>query len=159
MPDATLSQLRAAHRCLSAFTAMWLLTLLLGCGSEKTAHLEENVEGAWLNHPVQSYLISGERDGATTTARATLEFGKSRRLHLELEVAYNPTPTLKMGRWILEGIGPSEGQIVAESVRFVGGQGEGPSLGGRFRLDEDGSPRFRVELPLQPVDEPKWNVE
>jgi len=138
---------------------LWLVAILSGCGAEKTAQLEEKVEGAWLQQPVLSYVMSGERDGASTKARATLEFGKSRRLHLELEVVYNPTPTLKMGRWILEGVGPSEGQIVAESVRFVGGQGEGPSIGGRFRLEENGSPRFRVELPLKPVDEPKWKLE
>ena len=36
---------------------------------------------------------------------------------------------------------------------------EGPSIGGRFRLNENGSPRFRVKLPLRVVERPKWTVE
>jgi len=137
-----------------------LASLGLGaCSGQDSAKLEELVNGAWLEHPVQVYEISGQRDGASTHALATLEFGKSRRLHLEFEVEYNPTPSLGTGSWKLEGVGQAEGTIVAESIRFTGGQGQGPSIGGRFQLDEDGSPRFRVELPLRAVDAPRWEIE
>jgi hypothetical protein len=132
---------------------------LNGCGSEPPARLEEWIDGAWLEHPVIQYEISGGRDGASTHALATLEFEKSRRLHLDFEVVYNPTPALGEGHWTLEGAGQASGEIVAESVRFVGGQGEGPSIGGRYQLNENGSPRFRVELPLRSVGQPKWQVE
>ncbi len=147
------------HPVHAIICALLLASFIQGCTGEKTAQLEEMVEGAWLAHPVQSYEITGKRDGASTHAQATLEFGKSRRLHLDFEVQYNPTPSLGEGRWTLEGIGQSEGEIVAESVRFVGGQGEGPSIGGSFQLNENGSPRFRVKLPLRSVSEPRWKIE
>ena len=65
--------------------------------------LEEWLDGAWLEHPVIDYEISGKRDGASTRALATLEFGKSRRLHLDFEVVYNPTPALGEGRVLTPG--------------------------------------------------------
>jgi len=145
---------------LATIAALSLLgSVLGGCGAEEPARLEEWLDGAWLEHPVIDYEISGKRDGASTRALATLEFGKSRRLHLDFEVVYNPTPALGEGRWTLEGTGQSSGEIVAESVRFVGGQGEGPSIGGRYQMNENGNPRFRVELPLRPVGKPQWEVE
>jgi len=48
--------------------------------------------------------------------------------------------------------------VQAEDLRFAGGQNEGPSLGGRFRLTAGGVPRFRVVMPLRPVRAPRWDV-
>lgn len=144
---------------MAGWTFLVAVVLCGACSHEKTASLEERIEGAWLVQPVHEYAITGERDGAVTHALATLEFGHSRRLHLDFEVQYDPTPTLGKGHWRLEGVGPAEGEIRAESVRFTGGQGQGPSIGGRFTLYEGDEPRFRVGLPLRAVDEPRWEVE
>jgi hypothetical protein len=47
-----------------------------------------------------------------------------------------------------------EGTVHEESLKFLGGQGATPSVGGRFRLDEEGSARMRVTMPVQPLARP-----
>ena len=108
---------------------------------------------------MSAYEITGKRDGAVTRASAILTLESGERLRIELEVVYDPEPSLGSGHWTLDGGQTGAGDVMAESLRFLGGQGEGPSLGGRFRLDEDGDPRFRVFLPLRPVSKPGWTID
>jgi hypothetical protein len=91
-----------------------------------------------------------------TNAAAVLTLEDGRRLHVELQIVYNPTPALGSGRWRLDGPEGGTGDVRAESIKFLGGQGESPSLGGRFRLNENGNPRFRVTLPARPVGGTGW---
>ncbi len=134
------------------------LAVLGGCTDRSRPRLEVWEDGIYKPRTVSAYEITGKRDGATTRAIAVLTLESGERLRLELEVVYDPAPVLASGRWNLDGA-QALGEVRAESVRFVGGQGEGPSLGGRFRLNANGSPRFRVVLPLRPVDQPRWTVE
>jgi hypothetical protein len=73
-----------------------------------------------------------------------------------LEVSYDPRPVLSAGHWSYDGTSSGDGTVVERSMKFFGGQAEGPSLGGRFRLDQDNRPRFRIRLPLRPVSQPQW---
>lgn len=135
-----------------------LLALLLagGCSGPAEPRLEEWVEGAYQARGVSGYEITGQRDGATTRAVATFTLASGERLRLELELVYNPTPALGSGVWRLDGAQYGEGGVRAESLKFLGGQSAGPSLGGRFRLEEEnGRPRFRAVLPLRPLDKEK----
>jgi hypothetical protein len=75
-------------------------------------------------------------------------------IRVDLEVSYNPTPELASGHWQREGHLNGEGPVHAESLKFLGGQGAAPSVGGRFRLDQEGSPRMRVTMPMQPLERP-----
>jgi hypothetical protein len=135
------------------------LALLAGCSGNAEPRLEVWEDGAYQPRAVSAYEIDGERDGAATRAVALLTLAGGERLRLELVVVYDPSPALGSGEWSINGTGGGGGTARAESIKFLGGQGEGPSLGGRFLLDENGGPRYRVTLPLRPVSPRTWTVE
>lgn len=132
------------------------LALLGGCSGNAEPQVEEWLDGAFQARSVSSYHITGKRSGATTRAVATFVLEGGDRLQLELVVGYNPTPALDSGLWRLDGTRSAVGQVRAESLKFTGGQGGGPSLGGRFRLEEEGLLSFRVVLPVRPIKESKF---
>ncbi len=145
-------------KCVIAAIPLALLPLVLagGCARTDKPRVEVWTNGAYQPVPTLDYTISGQRHGAQTTARAVFTLEHGEHLRMDLEIVYNPTPALASSRWEFDGAGGGSGEAQAESLKFLGGQGEGPSLGGRFRLDENGSPRFRVVLPPRPVETPKW---
>lgn len=128
------------------------VALLAGCAGESGPTVMRLVGASPGLVEVTSWSMDGSRDGATTTATARLALAGGEALTLELELSYDPQPVLAGGRWAL---GDQAGTVTAERVRFVGGQGEGPSVGGDYVLvDERNLPRFRVQLPLTPVARP-----
>ena len=124
------------------------LYLITGCAQNSGPRVEAWRDGAYQPVSVESYSLDGSRDGSTTRAEATLTLEDGRQLLLQLELYYNPTPELVSGRWTLD---EEAGAISAENIRFAGGQGEGPSVGGSFRLERDAAPAYRVELPLRAI--------
>ncbi|HEX5133240.1 MAG TPA: hypothetical protein VFX92_12230 [Candidatus Krumholzibacteria bacterium] len=124
-----------------------LALALPGCGGANAPRLEAWEAGAFQPRGFETCTVTGQRDGAVTHAQVRIALDEG-ELRVELEIAYNPTPVLASGRWQLGEFG---GTVVAESLKFLGGQGEGPSLGGRFRLEDVGRPRYRVTLPLKPL--------
>jgi hypothetical protein len=139
------------------------LLLLVGCSGGSDPRVEAFDSGSYRPVSVGGYEISGKREGATTRAVAVLTLAGGGRLRLELIVGYNPTPELESGRWNLEA-GRKDGrkaggEIRAKSLKFLGGQGGEASLGGRFLLEEDGAPRYRVTLPTRRIDEGGWKLE
>lgn len=101
---------------------------------------------------VTSWTMSGQRDGAQTKARALLILGTGQTLQIDLTLEYDPKPLLAGGSW---NMGEESGTLTAEIIRFVGGQGEGPSVGGAYVLvDARNLPRYRVTLPLTPIAPP-----
>ncbi|HCL27618.1 MAG TPA: hypothetical protein DIC52_04170 [Candidatus Latescibacteria bacterium] len=144
---------------LSTSRVLSLVTVVVwfqACGGSDEPAVETWIDGNWTAVVVNDYTIAGKRDGQKTSAVATYELQEGAQLRVELEVSYNPQPVLSGGRWVYTGETRSAGIVVERSMKFFGGQGEGPSLGGRFRLDEDGQPRFRIVLPLRPVSQPTW---
>jgi hypothetical protein len=133
--------------CAAALT----LALTVGCAANDEPGVEVFENGAYHARVVRAYEISGARDGATTrvTGVFTLDYGD--RIRVELEISYNPTPVLASGRWTREGDTTEQGEAREESLKFLGGQGAKPSVGGRFRLESNGAPRFRVTMPTRPV--------
>ena len=105
---------------------------------------------------VTNYQVSGKRDGATTQVFIIFQLENDERLQLELEITYNPVPVLRSGHWKIDGKESSSGNVHAKSLKFLGGQGEGPSVGGQFQLEDNFQPRFRVFIPLRPINKPKW---
>ena len=137
----------------------FLLPLALSfgaCSGDDEPSVEAWVDGAWTPVAVTAYAIDGKRDGRRTRAVATFTLHDGARLRVQLEVSYDPRPVLSTGHWSYDGTSSGDGTVVERSMKFFGGQAEGPSLGGRFRLDQDNRPRFRIRLPLRPVSQPQW---
>ena len=140
--------------------ALWITcVLLVACQGEKTARVEELLDSGAALLPVELESVEGQRDGASTRASFVFRGSADTEMRVELVVAYDPQPVLRSGRWTYSGpTGMGAGTIEAESVRFVGGQGEGASVGGVYLLHQDGRARFRLDLPLQGIDS-GWTVE
>ena len=136
----------------------WVFLVLLfgGCANNDEPGLEELVNDLYEPRTVTNYQVSGKRDGATTQVFIIFQLENDERLQLELEITYNPVPVLQSGYWKINGKESSSGNVQAKSLKFLGGQGEGPSLGGRFQLEDNSQPRFRVFIPLRPINKPKW---
>lgn len=139
--------------CARAFAAA-LLVVAVACSGSSSPRVEVMENGVYIRKAVSGYEISGARDGTTTRAVAMITMDDGDHVRIELEVTYNPTPELASGHWQREGKVAEEGQVHAESLKFLGGQGSTPSVGGRFRLETNGSPRMRVVLPMQPLARP-----
>lgn len=135
------------------------LVSLGGCSANAEPELQEWIDGAYQLRPINAYQITGKRDGATTRANAMLTLANGQYLHIELKVDYDPQPVLGAGRWRLTGTVADSGSVDTESLKFLGGQSEGPSLGGRFRLQGDGRPRYRVVLPLRLLARSQWQTK
>ena len=150
---------RARKRLATTSVTLLLGFLLFGCGGSDRAVVEELLDSGPAPLPLELDSVTGGRDGALT--RAEFVFGgEGSELRLELKVHYDPRPVLSDGSWSYRGpTGTAEGRVEAESVRFVGGQGEGASVGGVYLLQEDGDSRFRVHLPLVAVSTGGWNPE
>jgi len=133
-----------------------LALLLVACGGSEEPAVEVWGNDAWEPLAVTGYTIAGKRDGQITRAVATFGLPSGAHLLAEFEVSYDPQPVLGTSRWRYDGDPAGAGPIVERSMKFFGGQGEGPSLGGHFRLDQDGKPRFRIFLPLRPVSQPRY---
>ena len=136
----------------------WVFLVLLfgGCANNDEPGLDELVNDLYQPRIVTNYQVSGKRDGATTQVFIIFQLENNERLQLELEITYNPVPVLQSGYWKINGKESSSGSVQAKSLKFLGGQGEGPSLGGQFQLEDNFQPRFRVFIPLSPIKKPKW---
>ena len=136
----------------------WVLITMLsgGCAINDEPLLDELVNGVYKSRTVTDYQVNGTRDGATTEVSIKFVLENGERVELELEVVYNPTPILRSGFWHVDGKHYGSGNVLAKSLKFLGGQGEAPSIGGRFELQEDSRSRFRIVVPLRPVNQPIW---
>ena len=141
---------------MSSWCVLPLLLVLATCGGPKEPTVEKWQDSAWTPVTVETYSIDGKRDGRKTKAVASFGLQDGGQLQVEMEVSYNPQPILSAGHWTYTGETTLEGTVIERSMKFSGGQAEGPSLGGSFRLDHQGHPRFRVMLPVRPVSKPRW---
>ena len=135
---------------------VFLILFFEGCTNNDEPIFDEWVNGFYHSRTVTNYQVSGKRDGSKTQVFIIFQFENDEQVHLQLEVTYDPIPTLRSGYWRIDGKESSSGDIKAKSLKFLGGQGEGPSLGGIFQLEENSQPRFHVVIPLRPINKPKW---
>ena len=144
--------------CNKVIVTLWVFIILLsgGCTNNDKPLLDELVNGVYKSRTVTDYQVNGTRDGATTEVSIKFVLENGERVELELEVVYNPTPILRSGFWHVDGKHYGSGNVLAKSLKFLGGQGESPSIGGCFELQEDSRSRFRIVVPLRPVNQPIW---
>ncbi|MBH31800.1 MAG: hypothetical protein CMG71_07415 [Candidatus Marinimicrobia bacterium] len=131
---------------------MFIILFNGGCTNNNEPLLDELVSGVYKSRIVTNYEVNGMRDGATTQVFIKILLENGERVQLNLEIVYNPTPILRSGSWQVDGKQSGSGNVMAKSIRFLGGQGDSPSLGGRFELKEGSRSRFRVVVPLRPVN-------
>ena len=144
--------------CNKVIVTLWVFIILLsgGCTNNDKPLLDELVNGVYKSRTVTNYQVNGMRDGETTQVSVKFVLENGERVQLELEVVYNPRPILRSGFWHLDGRQSGSGNVKTKSIKFLGGQGEAPSFGGRFELEEGFRSRFRVVVPLRPVNKPNW---
>jgi len=121
------------------------LAVLLGC-QRGGARLEVHTQAGWQEKPVVEVVASGKRDGYRTEATFRVVRPDARPIIVTLTLAVDPTAHLIGGHWEEPGLGG--GTVTPLHLDFLGGQGEGVSVGGRYRLEGDGGPRYRVTLPV-----------
>jgi hypothetical protein len=96
--------------------------------------------------------LHGTRDGDRLEAQAMFS-DTSSMLTMELRFHIGSPTTLEAGEWKwTRNSRYSNGAVAARSVTFLGGQDGPPSIGGTFDLlDPNGSPRYRVQIPVLPL--------
>lgn len=133
------------RRALWHFAASILL--LAGCAQREKPPLEdlsghENLAGFKIQ------AVRGVRDGDRLAAQVWISDSSS-ILTLDLHFAIGSPTTLASGTWRWSRTGELlDGTVEARAVTFLGGQDDGPSIGGTFDLVSGGNSLYRVNLPL-----------
>jgi hypothetical protein len=142
-------------RALSGALIAWLLwTVLAGGCSGPGLMLEEYTGETWRKVPCTMQSVTGRREGYL--AHTTIQFAAERgdRITIHITVSVNPQPRMEQGTWELEAAGAAAGgNVTPARVEFLGGQGGAAGIGGKFFLNENGHPRFRLRFP--PVSPPR----
>ena len=127
------------------------LLLLAGCSSPKPAGVEDLRGGRDLSL-FKLVSVRGARDGDRLAAQVYFSDSSS-ILTLDLRFAIGTPTSLESGTWRWARDNKVQnGTVTARSVTFLGGQDEGPSIGGRFDLaGADGSALYVVRLPVTRV--------
>ncbi len=147
------SYLLAFRRLASLLAPLTALLLVVACQGGG-ARLEVHTQAGWEERPVVEVVASGRRDGYRTEATFRVVRPDARPIMITLTLAVDPTAHLVAGRWEEPGLGG--GKVTPLHLDFLGGQGEGVSIGGRYLLEADGGPRYRVTLPTTLLRE-GWN--
>jgi hypothetical protein len=127
--------------------------VLMGPGCVNQQYRFERLDGA---QPAELHLkfvsLSGVRDG--DTVRADLKFAEARDSALIKVVLHlGPPAQFTSGSWrMTTSNGASEGPTTCDSLTYLGGQGDVPSMGGVFTLqDATGRPVYRITMPPTPI--------
>jgi hypothetical protein len=125
-----------------------LFLLLAACSDAKHPLLED------LSHHEDLGFMHlgnarGTRDGDRLSAQLLIT-DSSNVLTLDLHFQVTPPTRLESGVWKFSR--GTSGRVEAKSITFLGGQSDGPSLGGTFDLlDPQGRALYRVHLPTTPL--------
>lgn len=132
--------------CVAAVLLVWL-----GC-APATPTIDERVGEQWAPSSYRFVRAEGQRDGEQTHAYFFFEGPEGAKLEVRLLLDLKPEAGMRVGRWYWDRADSSlSGSMTARSVRFLGGQGGPPSVGGTYTLRLEKAPflRFRsraVEL-------------
>ncbi len=93
--------------------------------------------------------LQGTRDGDRLDAQAVVTDSSS-IISMEMHFGVGSPTVLQSGMWKWNrNNAPATGGISGRSVTFLGGQDGPPSIGGTFDLlDQDGTARYRVRIPV-----------
>lgn len=92
--------------------------------------------------------VHGVRDGDKLVVQVLVSDSSS-LLNVDLHFAIGSPTTLQSGAWSWSlPNGLIQGTVAARSITFLGGQDDGPSIGGVFDLIAPTYPTYRLNLPL-----------
>ena len=127
------------------------LQILAACGPSEPTVMAKAEKG-WAPTSFRYERAEGMRDGDRTKASYFFAGPDSSWLELRVTVEVKPEPTLTFGRWYLEERDHEKtGSARVTHLRFLGGQGGSPSIGGDFLLREGSDERYRLLLPPTPI--------
>jgi hypothetical protein len=128
--------------------ALLAILVVAGCGKAKHPVMED------LNTHQELPLfkvgfVQGTRDGDRLDALAVITDSSS-IVTMEMQFGVGSPTVLQRGVWKWNRSAmPNMGGIAGRSVTFLGGQDGPPSMGGTFELlDQDGTARYRVRIPV-----------
>ncbi len=127
-----------------------LLVLTVGCGFSRTPVRDLTGDEDMSLYKLQA--MRGMRDGDHLSVQAMLSDSSS-VLSVDMRFVVGSPTKLESGKWHWTGTSRmSIGDVSARSVTFLGGQDGPPSIGGSFDLlDQEGSPRYRLNIPVTVV--------
>ena len=103
---------------------------------------------------INDLKIDGKRVDDRTKVDLKIVHSNNKHINLDLEFYYNPFPQLVNGLW-MSSENFQQGSILSNSLKFSGGQGEPPSVGGNFYLlDSKKDTLFHLFLPLMMIYDP-----
>jgi len=114
----------------------------------------ERIEGTQtLAMPLKFDSLSGIRDGDSVKAELRFAAGAdAARVRLLLHLG--PPAQFRSGVYRVSIDGrTSEGMVTCDSLTYLGGQGDVPSIGGTFILnDAENRPAYRIVMPPTPME-------
>ena len=98
--------------------------------------------------PFKLQTMSGIRNGASVNAQARFEDGSDSG-QMNLEIHLGPPPQFVAGTYRMNVAGQvREGTVGSESLTYLGGQADTPSVGGTFVFkDNEGRAIYRLKMP------------
>lgn len=140
---------RIVRTSIRSSASVWLVSCLLisGCARANRAPLQDPSGHEDLSRfTIQS--VTGVRDGDRLNAQVIISDSSS-ILTLDFHFFIGPQTTQRLSSWRWSRPdGLKSGMIAARSITFLGGQDDGPSIGGTFTLLEGSNETYRVNLPL-----------
>jgi hypothetical protein len=124
-----------------------MLLILGACANEEYSF--ERIDGEnRIALPLKFDVLSGVRDGENV--KATLRFQNPQdSAEVDLVLHLGPPAQCTSGTWHVSiGGATQNGPVTCDSLTFLGGQADQPSIGGTFTLkDTNGVALYRVTLP------------
>ena len=125
-----------------------ILCLLLAACAHSDRHPLQDLSGHEDLSRFTIQSVHGVRDGDRLAAQVVISDSSS-ILTLDLHFAIGSPTTLESGTWRWSrSSGLVNGTVVARAVTFLGGQDDGPSIGGTFDLVNGSAATYRVMIPL-----------
>ena len=135
-------------------TIYWIFVIVIidGCVQNKEPEFYEVIDNYNQRLDIINYEVSGVRDGDRTKVSINYSLINNKEFNLILNVIYNPVPIFNSGTWSIKGDYSTSGVLQKKEMKFLGGQGDSPSLGGIFLLNVGSKTIYKAIVPLRPIN-------
>jgi hypothetical protein len=134
----------------SIFTSVFISLILSACVNSEFRFDRIDITGGGQSTtlPFKLQTMSGIRNGASVNAQARFGDGSDSG-QMNLEIHLGPPPQFVSGTYRVTMAGQTrEGIVDCESLSYLGGQADTPSVGGTFVFkDSEGRAIYRLKMP------------